>query len=57
MSEAEKLTTKHPWATEMECLNRLDNNGNVNQPMAQEPDADKGESKSNNKNGKPAPGE
>ena len=39
MTEAEGLTKKHPWATEMESLNRLDNNGNVNQPVQQEPDA------------------
>lgn len=37
--EAEALTSKHPWMTEMEALNRLDNNGNVNQPVQQEPDA------------------
>ena len=40
MTEAEGLNKKHEWATEMECLNRIDNNGNVNQPVQQEPDAD-----------------
>lgn len=35
---AEDLSAKHPWMTEMESLNRLDNNGNVNQPVQQEPD-------------------
>ena len=37
---AEELTKKHSWMTEMESLNRLDNNGNANQPSQQEPDAD-----------------
>lgn len=45
MTEAEGLTKKHSWATEMECLNRLDNNGNVNQPPQQEPDAGADEAK------------
>ena len=41
MTRAENLKKKHNWATEMECLNRLDNNGNANQPAMQEPDAAK----------------
>lgn len=36
---AEEMSAKHPWLEKMEALNRLDNNGNVNQPMQQEPDA------------------
>lgn len=38
-TEAEGLSERHEWMTEMEALNRLDNNGNVNQPVMQEPDA------------------
>lgn len=50
---AEGIAAKHDWMTEMEALNRLDNNGNVNQPSQQEPDA--GETPPNSKAVNPAP--
>ena len=38
-TEAQAIAQDFNWLTPMEALNRLDNNGNVNQPMAQEPSA------------------
>jgi len=38
-TQAAAIAADFTWLTPMEALNRLDNNGNVNQPAAQEPDA------------------
>ena len=38
-TEAEGIAKDFAWLAPMEALNRLDNNGNVNQPMQQEPSA------------------
>ena len=38
-AEAQAIATEYPWMTTMEALNRLDNNGNANQPAMQEPSA------------------
>ncbi len=42
-AKAEELKQRHPWMTEVDALNRLDNNGNPNVqtiPPANEPDGD-----------------